>query len=428
MSATDRPQADADVPEVGADPVRTDPVRIDVELPGRGYPVLVGSGWLARDPRHLDVAALAPRMRRAMLVTQPPVVAAGVVDDVEVALAAAGVEVTRTLVPDGEGAKDVAVLAGLWREAARLPLTRDDVVVAVGGGVVGDLAGFAAATFNRGIGVLQVPTTLLAQVDAAIGGKTGINLPEGKNLVGAFHQPLAVACDVEVLGSLAPRVLIEGYGEVVKYGLIRDPAILEDLEAALAGGGSAGTAGAAGASGAGGGSVGGEAAGAGDGHVDAAVPAVLAALADPQRLARLVERSARVKAAVVAADEREGGVRAHLNLGHTVGHAIETLSGYGTVLHGEAVAIGMVVALELGRRLGRTPPSLVDRTRRLLQAIGLPVRVPELDREVVWEVLARDKKASVDGVRFVLLDALAEPVVLTPPRAEVDAVLDALSG
>ena len=422
MSATDRPEVTA-----------TDPVRIDVELPARGYPVLVGSGWLARAARHLDVAALAPRARRALLVSQEPVVAAGVVEDVEVALRAAGIEVTRALVPDGEGAKDVGVLARLWSEAARLPLTRDDVVVAVGGGVVGDLAGFAAATYNRGIGVVQVPTTLLAQVDAAIGGKTGINLPEGKNLVGSFHQPLAVACDVEVLGSLSPRVLVEGYGEVVKYGLIRDPAILDDLEVALRGAalGADGGAVGGGVGGAAGGAVGGAAAGgaaAGEAGQQGRDAAVLAALADPRRLARLVERSARVKAAVVAADEREGGVRAHLNLGHTVGHAIETLSGYGRVLHGEAVAIGMVVALELGRRLGRTPPELVDRTRRLLEAIGLPVRVPVLDRAAVWEVLARDKKASVDGVRFVLLDALAEPVVLAPPRAEVDAVLDALSG
>jgi 3-dehydroquinate synthase len=291
------------------------------------------------------------------------------------------------LVTDGEAAKDVSVLAEIWRACAALPLTRDDVIVAVGGGVVGDLAGFAAATYNRGIAVLQVPTTLLAQVDAAIGGKTGINLGEGKNLVGAFHQPLGVACDVATLATLSPRLLIEGLGEVVKYGLIADPTVLELLESrpddVLAG--------------------------------------------DPDLLRQLVTRSAKVKADVVAADEREGGVRAHLNLGHTYGHAVEALTGYDQVLHGEAVAIGLVVALRLGVRLGRTPVEVARRGEAVIERLGLPTRGPALERTAVWRVMARDKKAGRDGVRFVVLDDLAVPAVITPERADVDAVLDELS-
>jgi 3-dehydroquinate synthase len=345
--------------------------------------VVVGRGWLGDLTAHVPLPASA---RRALLVTQEPVVAAGHVAPVEAALEAAGLEVSGHLVPDGESAKSVDVLGGLWRAAAAVPLTRGDMVVAVGGGVVGDLAGFAAATYDRGIAVLQVPTTLLAQVDAAIGGKTGINLPEGKNLVGAFHQPVAVACDVEVLATLPPRILLEGFGEVVKYGLIHDHLVLERLEQ----------------------------------H-----PSLVSG-DDLDVLAELVARSAAAKAKVVAADERESDVRAYLNFGHTYGHAVETLTGYDEVLHGEAVAIGMVVALRLGERLGHTPLDLMIRGEHLIGQLGLPVRGPRLDRSAVWEVMARDKKAGPDGVRFVVLDGVAAPRLITPARTDVDAVLDEL--
>jgi 3-dehydroquinate synthase len=360
-----------------------EPTVVPVALPSSPYPVLVGGALgplLAQVPLPAGAAT-------ALVVTQDPVVAAGHVAPVEEALWAAGLAVHRTLVPDGEAAKDVGTLTDLWHTCAQLPLTRGDVVVAVGGGVVGDLAGFLAATWNRGVPVVQVPTTLLAQVDAAIGGKTGINLGAGKNLVGAFHQPSAVVCAVDTLVTLPPRVRTEGFGEVVKYGLIADPGILDLLEA----------------------------------HPDAALAG------DEELLRELVVRSAQVKAAVVAADEREGGVRAHLNLGHTYGHAVETLTSY-DVLHGEAVAIGTVVALHLGARLGRTPPELVARGQAVLERLGLPTRGPSLDRSRVWEVIARDKKATRDGVRFVVLDGLALPTVVTPPRGEVDAVLDELEG
>jgi 3-dehydroquinate synthase len=358
--------------------------RIEVRLgEDRSYPVVVGRGWLEDLAVHVP---LPPSARRALVVTQEPVVAAGHVAPVEAALEAAGLEVAGHLVPDGEAAKTIDVLGGIWRAVAQVPLTRGDLVVAVGGGVVGDLAGFAAATYARGIAVLQVPTTLLAQVDAAIGGKTGINLPEGKNLVGAFHQPVAVACDVGVLGTVPPRVLLEGFGEVVKYGLIHDHLVLERLEQRTQ----------------------------------------LVRGDDLSVLEELVARSAAAKAKIVAADERESGVRAYLNFGHTYGHAVETLTGYDEVLHGEAVAIGMVVALRLGERLGHTPLELRQRAEHLIGELGLPVRGPSLDREAVWEVMARDKKAGPDGVRFVVLDGVAAPRVITPERRDVDAVLDEL--
>jgi 3-dehydroquinate synthase len=362
----------------------TEPAVVTVLLSDRTYPVVVGRGHLDAVASHVE---LPDGAANALVVTQQAIVDAGHVDSVEASLRTAGLAVHRQVVPDGEPAKELSVLASLWQVAAQVPLSRADVVVAVGGGVVGDLAGFAAAAFNRGIAVLQVPTTLLAQVDAAVGGKTGINLPEGKNLVGAFHQPIGVICDVDVLATLPPRVLVEGLGEVAKYGLIHDPVVLELLEGSPAS----------------------------------------AAAGEPGLMEELVRRSVAVKAAVVAADEREGGVRAFLNFGHTYAHAVETLSGYGTVLHGEAVTIGMVVALRLGERLGRTPSSLVQRAENLLVELGLPVRGPVLDRGAVWQIMARDKKAGRDGVRFVVLDDLAMPVVITPSREDVDAVLDGLA-
>ncbi|MFA9445646.1 3-dehydroquinate synthase [Egicoccus sp. AB-alg6-2] len=359
------------------------PTRVQVELAGRAYPVIIGTGWL---DRLLDHVSLPDGVARVVLVTQEPIDAAGHVDGVVATLEQAGIEVHRYDVPDGEAAKTAGVLRELWEACAEAPLSRRDLVVALGGGVVGDLAGFAAATWNRGVGVLQVPTTLLAQVDAAIGGKTGINLPQGKNLVGAFHQPVAVACDVATLATLPRRIRVEGLGEVVKYGLIADPELLELLETRS--------------------------------------ESVLEG--DPGLLEQIVHRAVAVKARVVAADEREGGVRAHLNLGHTYGHAVESLTGYDEVLHGEAVAIGTVVALRLGVRLGRTPPELAERAEALLERLGLPTRGPALDRDEVWKTIARDKKADAGGVRFVVLDALADPSVVTPDRVDVEAVLDDL--
>jgi 3-dehydroquinate synthase len=274
----------------------------------------------------------------------------------------------------------------LWRKAASIPLTRRDVIVALGGGVVGDLAGFLAATWNRGIAVVQVPTTVLAQVDASVGGKTGINLAEGKNLVGAFHQPLAVIADVDTLATLDERTRREGFAEVVKAGLLRDVRILELLEEAVppfTGGVDEGTV-------------------------------------------ELIRRAIAVKAIVVAADEREAGERAHLNLGHTLGHAIETLEGYGSWLHGEAVAAGTVAALHIGQRMGTTPQHVAARGEALFERLGLPTRLPPMDHATMWQVLGRDKKAE-RGVRFVLLEDIGRVTVDQPDRALVDEVVDALT-
>jgi len=360
------------------------PSRLEVELDGRGYQIVVGEGLLD------DLGAQVPlplHARRALLVTQAPLVAHGYAARAEAALAAAGLEVLVHEVVDGEGAKGADMLQELWEECAVWPLGRDDLVVALGGGVVGDLAGFVAATWMRGVALLQVPTTLLAMVDASIGGKTGINLGAGKNLVGAFHQPLAVAADPTVLATLPERLRVEGLAEVIKAGLLADATLLERIER--------------------------DPQGARDG--------------DPDLLRSLVLRAAGIKARIVGADEREAGERAHLNLGHTYGHVLETLSGYGTHLHGEAVAVGLVVALEVGVELGRTPPALVARVRDCLTAVGLPTAVPVLDRAAVHATMARDKKAR-DGVRMVLLDDVAVPVLVPVAREVLDAVLDRLEG
>lgn len=387
----------------GARPARasrgdTEVTRIEVALADRPYPVFVGERLGSQLPDLLRVAFTAsggaapagrdrPLPERALVVTQTPVVDAGHVDPVEEALRSCGIEVARQVVPDGEQAKSIGVLGELWRAAARLPLTRRDVVIAVGGGVVGDLGGFLAATYVRGIDVVQVPTTVLAQVDAAIGGKTGVNLPEGKNLVGAFHQPRAVVCDVATLATLPERIHREGFGEVAKYGLIRDAHMLALLEAS---------------------------------------PKVAEGRGGGALLRELVERSVAVKAHVVAADEREAGERAHLNLGHTFGHAVEAVTGYDTVLHGEAVAIGTVVELHLGVALGVTDAEVAARGEAVLATLGLPTRPPVLDRDAVWAAMGRDKKASSGQVRFVLLEDVAKPVLLAPPREVVDEVLDEL--
>lgn len=360
------------------------PSRLEVELEGRAYQIVVGEGLLD------DLGAQVPlplHARRAFVVTQPALVAHGYAARVADGLRSAGLDVRVHEVPDGEGAKSADVLVGLWDACAGWPLGRDDLVVAVGGGVVGDLAGFLAATWMRGVASLQVPTTLLAMVDASIGGKTGINLAAGKNLVGAFHQPLAVAADPAVLATLPERLRIEGAAEVIKAGLLADEHLLERVERDPDG----------------------------------------LRRGDPALLHALILRAAGIKARIVASDERESGERAHLNLGHTYGHALETLAGYGTYLHGEAVAVGLIVALEVGVALGRTPAALLARTRECLRAVGLPTSVPTLDRAGVHATMARDKKAR-DGVRMVLLDGVAMPVLVPVGPDVIDGVLDRLEG
>lgn len=358
------------------------PSRLELALAGRPYQIVVGEGLLD------DLGGQVPlplHARRALIVTQPPLTAHGYTDRVQAALASAGLEVRIHEVEDGEIAKSAEQLAALWSTCAEWPLGRDDLVVALGGGVVGDLAGFLAATWMRGVALLQVPTTLLAMVDASIGGKTGINLAQGKNLVGAFHQPIAVAADTSVLATLPQRLRIEGAAEIVKAGLIADAALLERIEREPDG----------------------------------------VRSGDPSLMHSLVLRAAGIKARIVAADERESGERAHLNLGHTYGHVLETLSGYGTFLHGEAVSVGLIVALEVGVELGRTPAGLSERVRGCLEALGLPTGVPALDRAAIHATMGRDKKAR-DGVRMVLLEDIGRPVLEPVSASSIDAVLDRL--
>lgn len=281
----------------------------------------------------------------------------------------AGVRVDVLVVEPGEATKSVAQAESLWRELLARGTDRRSVVVAAGGGVVGDLAGFVAATFARGIGYFQVPTSLLAQVDSSVGGKVAVNLPGAKNMVGAFWQPSGVLIDTDVLNTLPLREYRAGLGEVVKYGVILDAPFFDYLES----------------------------------HQQAISDR------DPAVLRHVIARCCRLKADVVEADEREeSGLRAVLNYGHTFGHAIESLTGYGTYLHGEAVSIGMLCASRLAERLGRIDAAITNRQHRLLEAFGLPVDMPELDHEAMLTAMQRDKKVAHGQLRFILPSRLGE--------------------
>ncbi|HUF33531.1 MAG TPA: 3-dehydroquinate synthase family protein [Acidimicrobiales bacterium] len=341
-------------------------ITVPVDLGDRSYDVLVGHG-----ARHRLTEVLPTGVQRAAVVTQTAI---GVEVD-------PGVEHRTFTMGDGEDAKSLETVEELCRGFARWGLTRGDVVVAVGGGVVTDTAGFAAAVYHRGVPVVHVSTTLLGQVDAAIGGKTGVNVPEGKNLVGAFWQPAAVLCDTEVLEALPPREYRSGLGEMAKYRFLGAPDLLD--------------------------------------------------LSLEERVAACV----RIKAEVVASDEREspsgssergtgGGRRATLNYGHTLAHALETAGGY-DLRHGEAVAIGLVFAAELAHRLGRIDRARVDEHRATVAAYDLPMHVPRgLDPDELVELFARDKKA-VGGVTFVLDGPDGVETVTGVPRPTIDAALEA---
>ena len=328
-------------------------ITVPVDLGNRSYDVLVGRG-----ARHRLLEVLPVGAARAAVVTQESV---GVSVD-------AGVDQKTFLMADGEQAKDLETVEDLCRQFSRWGLTRADVVVAVGGGVVTDTAGLAAAVYHRGVPWIAVPTTLLGQIDAAIGGKTGVNLPEGKNLVGAFWQPVAVLCDTEVLETLPPREYRSGLGEMAKYHFLGGEALP-------------------------------------DCNLD-------------ERVARCVA----IKAVVVGADEREGGRRAILNYGHTLGHALETAGRY-DVRHGEAVAIGLVFAAVLAERLGRIDHARVEEHRRVVGVYDLPAKLPpDSDIAQLMELMAHDKKA-VTGLTFVLDGPAGVETVTGVPVAEVEAAL-----
>jgi 3-dehydroquinate synthase len=351
---------------------------LDVAFGDRGYPIHIGAGALER--AGATVAALS---RRAVVVSNATV-AAHWLAPIRASLAAAGVGHDILLIPDGEAHKNWATLQDMLTRMLEIRAERSTVLVALGGGVVGDLAGFAAAIYQRGMPFVQVPTTLLAQVDSSVGGKTGINHPLGKNMIGAFHQPRAVLIDTDCLGTLPDRELSAGMAEVIKYGAIRDPRFFAWLEA----------------------------------NMDALLARESGALL------HAIHESCRIKAEIVVADEREAGERALLNFGHTFGHAIETAAGYGAWLHGEAVAAGMIVAARVSERATGLPAADRARLEALTGRARLPVAPPPLSLARWRELIARDKKVEGGAVRFILLTSLGRAFVTSDVGdADLAAVL-----
>ena len=337
----------------------------------RPYEVVVGTDVLAELP-----SLLGDQVRNAVVVHAASL--PGIAAPVCHALSGAGYAVRPEPVPDGEAAKDVRVAAGLWSQLAAAGVGRSDAIVGVGGGAVTDLAGFVAATWLRGVRVVLVPTTLLGMVDAAVGGKTAINTPDGKNLVGAFYPPAGVLADTSVLASLPPVEYVSGLAEVIKAGFIADPVILDLIEADPAG----------------------------------------AAKAGGPRERELIERAIAMKAAVVSADLREAGLRETLNYGHTLGHAIERVEDY-SVRHGEAVSIGMCFAAAVGRLAGRLDAGTAHRHQAVLTSVGLPVRYRADAWPALRAAMSVDKKTRAEGLRLVILDGLAAPAIMTDPAEEL---------
>jgi 3-dehydroquinate synthase len=357
--------------------------RLTLSLGDHSYPILIGGSLLAR----ADLIQPHLRSPRVALVSNT-VVAPLYLDLLSAGLEKVGVGVTPIILPDGEAHKNWESLNLIYDALLAARCDRSTTVVALGGGVVGDLAGFAAASYQRGVPFIQIPTTLLPQVDSSVGGKTGINHPRGKNMVGAFWQPKLVLADTDTLKTLPARELSAGMAEVIKYGLIRDLPFLEWLEANMDG--------------------------------------LLAR--DGELLAQAIERSCANKAEVVAADEfetaKEGG-RALLNLGHTFGHAIETGMGYGEWLHGEAVAAGTMMAVELSRGLGWLSAADVERVRALLLRAGLPVTGPDLGVSRYLELMSHDKKVIAGSLRLILLKGLGRAVThADAPGADIAAAIE----
>ena len=349
---------------------------LSVGLGTRSYPIFIGDRlltrpgtWLAHVP-HQDIFVVSNTTVAPLWLAQ-------------LTGALAGRRVASIALPDGEVHKTFATLGTVFDALVASRMNRDCAILALGGGVVGDIAGFAAACYQRGVDFVQVPTTLLAQVDSSVGGKTAVDHPGGKNLIGAFHQPIAVIADTATLSTLPDRELRAGLAEVIKYGLTFDVEFLSWLEL----------------------------------HLDDLLAR------EPAALARAIRRSCEHKAAVVAADEREQGPRALLNFGHTFGHAIETASSYGTWLHGEAISAGMLLAAELSHRLGMIGSADVDRVRCLLVRAGLPVEPPRVGATRMRELMAMDKKVKSGRIRLVLLERLGHAVVTGDYS---DAMLDSL--
>lgn len=351
--------------------------KVEVDLGDRRYPIYIGLDLLG------DASLLSPHLRsKQVCVVTNSTVAPLYLARLESSLAGYQVDVVE--LPDGEQFKTLATVNSIYDVLLSAPHHRTTTLIALGGGVVGDMCGFAAATYQRGVNFIQIPTTLLAQVDSSVGGKTGVNHPRGKNMIGAFHQPQAVIVDTAVLRSLPEREFAAGIAEVVKYGLIADAGFFAWLESNM--------------------------------------DALLAR--DDEVLSRAIERSCAIKADVVAQDERESGVRAWLNLGHTFGHAIEAAQGYGSWLHGEAVAAGMMMALDLSVRLGWLEPEARERLSRLLEQANLPVRAPAIPVDRFLSLMSADKKVLDGKIRLVLLKGVGSAVITDEaPRAQLLATL-----
>ena len=354
---------------------------VPVELGDRSYDILIGSGLLAR--AGTLVGPLLPRPFVAIVTEER--VAALHLATLQAGLAGAGIASEAVVLPPGEATKSMAWLGHTVERLLELKVERDDSVLALGGGVIGDLAGFAAAVLRRGVGYVQVPTTLLAQVDSSVGGKTGVNAPQGKNLIGAFHQPRLVLADTDVLDTLAPRDLLAGYGEVAKYGLLGDETFFEWLEAhgpALAEG-------------------------------------------DAAARAQAVRRCCEMKAAIVARDETERGDRALLNLGHTFGHALEAATGYThRLLHGEGVAIGCALAFEVSARMGLCAQEAPSRLRAHLDAMSMKKDLADIpgdlpDADALIELMRQDKKVRQGRLTFILARDIGKAFVTRDADIEV---------
>ncbi|MFU8815125.1 MAG: 3-dehydroquinate synthase [Pseudomonadales bacterium] len=338
---------------------------VQVELGARSYPIYIGRGLLAQGEllrRHIG--------GRQVAIISNEVVAPLYLGRVRAALGD-GFQVDELLLPDGEQHKNLQSFAAVMDFLLERRHNRSTTLIALGGGVVGDLTGFAAATFQRGVDFIQIPTTLLAQVDSSVGGKTAVNHPRGKNMIGAFYQPRCVIADISVFDTLPDREYRAGLAEVLKYGVIRDAAFFDWLEEHATDLGNR----------------------------------------NPAAVALAVRRSCEIKAEVVAADEREGGLRAILNFGHTFGHALETLTGYRALLHGEAVAIGMVMAADLSARQGMLPGEDARRLKSLLAVLGLPVAPPAVAASDMLEAMGMDKKVLDGRLRLVLAEAVGRVVV-----------------
>jgi len=356
---------------------------LNVDLGERSYPIVIGPGLLD------DGALLARHVQgQKVAIVTNTTVAPLYLERVAGHLRAAGRDVVEIVLPDGEEHKNWQSLNLVYDALLQHKCDRKTTLVALGGGVIGDLTGFAASSYMRGVPFVQIPTTLLAQVDSSVGGKTGINHPLGKNMIGAFYQPRAVLADTATLDTLPARELAAGLAEVIKHGAILDAAFFDWIEA----------------------------------NVEQLIKR------DPQALAHAIARSCEIKADVVRKDEREGGLRAVLNFGHTFGHAIENGLGYGEWLHGEAVGCGMVMAADLSARLGLIDPASVERVRALVRAAGLPASAPDLGEARWIELMAVDKKNEGGEIRFILLKPLGSPAITTAPLEHLRSTLAACSG